>query len=863
MKTILLVTTFTALMATAQRAGADRCTFQASGPATAADNVADEVKKALDAATSARADATKWDKTAADTTKPADERRKAGTEADAARRRAGVLQADAARMLLSDGAQAPGAVDVDTGARVTIGLTNPPPTRLRISFDELGGKHAEVEWDPAVASELNRTVSLDGGHWLIGASAEPSTYNQQTGTVSIQVRFDGLVTPQATAATIEGTYVAAAISTSKDSAVPVQTVLGAWPRPRVSLQCQAGLPAIEALPFASIDASRAAGDGLRGFGVAPSFVTDTLAILAEIAVDRARAGALKVLKDRLVDPFCKNTGSRVTLKKLHLGGTDDIALPRTCELLDTLRLDDILSSGRPLLVALRDDLRLTIAPAAVMTLSHGRAPVESGLRAVVSILNAAIDHGGLDGIEGQVIIELLGQMDQLTSGATADLRAKIVAKLTASPSLPLADIAAALMLPCATKATCTLNDIKDGVETLLRRPVGQWKALAASKADALAAALVPSVRVALDEALADATDHDLAAAAKLVRDGVRYACQARLVVAVVKDCSRGTCSAADILARLDTPQSFYAVDRALPQALCWKDDAYIPLPADAAAARRFVIDGLRLLAPVIDGAGRDRAKAAVQLVVQLMQRLHPAADGAPDPLLEMFGEMAIAVIDQDYGTAFGRFVRLASEVAARQATPSKLPPEVRRLAQLVGAVASYAAVYRSTKDEDPAVAREARKRALSSIIDTYTDRSDRAGDYIVSIGSNVGMSFDGLADDSYAPALRVPLQVSFEWLPGERRAFGKHLGYRVAAQAADLGQFVRTGDDDQLDDVRWADFVSPGVEAGLLIGDLSSAVNLSVHVSYAPSIEEKPGGTDGVWRYGIAASYYVPFLDLN
>jgi len=55
-------------------------------------------------------------------------------------------------------------------------------------------------------------------------------------------------------------------------------------------------------------------------------------------------------------------------------------------------------------------------------------------------------------------------------------------------------------------------------------------------------------------------------------------------------------------------------------------------------------------------------------------------------------------------------------------------------------------------------------------------------------------------------------------LPGEKGLLGKQLlGLHVGLQLADLGQFVRRGTDDKLDDVTWSDFISPGLELSLLL----------------------------------------------
>jgi hypothetical protein len=73
------------------------------------------------------------------------------------------------------------------------------------------------------------------------------------------------------------------------------------------------------------------------------------------------------------------------------------------------------------------------------------------------------------------------------------------------------------------------------------------------------------------------------------------------------------------------------------------------------------------------------------------------------------------LIDQDYGTALNAFLGMTSKVQ-----PGNVPAPVRKVVQLLGAVASYAAVYRDTKTADPKAARDTRKQALEALIDQAT-----------------------------------------------------------------------------------------------------------------------------------------------
>lgn len=747
-------------------------------------------------------------------------------------------------------------VHVTALTRLALTLSNPTTERLRVSFDEAGGAHREVEWDPAVSTALTREFRLEPGDWTITVGSEAQAFSQPAGTVMIRARFEPLV-PRATGATIDGVYVATAITATPSA----PTLITAWPRPRLALMCNpTPVQSMADAQFAANVTTSAADGSVRGLGVAPEIITDTLALLAEIAIDRARAGALDVLRRRLVEPFCVNDATRVTLKRLTLGDSGEVALPRTCELLRSLRLDDVLASGRPLLFALRDDLRFTIAPAVVVKLARGDVHVERVLRGVVSIVNAAIDRGGFDVLQAQLALELVTAVEHAGTAVVAEVQDEFARQIaTALGALPAADhatvvaIAGALGAPCAA-TPCSPGERDAAAKALVATLSKGWRWTDVATRAKVSAVVVAAVRQA--------------AGGDRLRSAIAYGCQARLVVTIVKRCSGGGCTAGDLSALIARPGDYFAKDTELPAALCWANGDYVAPPADIAALQRLVIDGLALVAPVVEGRGRERARAAVRLIAQFATRT--AVDEDVDKVTA-FADLAVAVIDEDYGTAFGRFLSLVEAVAP----PTPQHRVVRKFAQLIGAVASYAVVYRETKDSDPAEAREARKRALSSIIDAMTDRAERSDEKLVSIGSNVGLSYsvrnvdqDSTSDDPWQPAVRVPLGLRIEYLRKRGAGGGAGVGGFVGLQLVDLGQFIRPDEDDELAAVEWADFLSLGAEAGISHAWLGRELNLAVHASYGPSLRHSnsdtthPQGT-GVWTVGVALGYYVPFIDLN
>ena len=107
-----------------------------------------------------------------------------------------------------------------------------------------------------------------------------------------------------------------------------------------------------------------------------------------------------------------------------------------------------------------------------------------------------------------------------------------------------------------------------------------------------------------------------------------------------------------------------------------------------------------------------------------------------------------------------------------------------------------------------------------------------------------------------------------QWLPAADKIGGGHLQISFL----DLAQFVSFDSGAQLsvNNVKWADFVSIGLQGGALLGKgPNSLFFLGADVRYAPSISFYPAGLPesesrrGVFRAGLSFGYYVPIFDFN
>ena len=189
--------------------------------------------------------------------------------------------------------------------------------------------------------------------------------------------------------------------------------------------------------------------------------------------------------------------------------------------------------------------------------------------------------------------------------------------------------------------------------------------------------------------------------------------------------------------------------------------------------------------------------------------------------------------------------------------------------------------------DDASSARQARKKALESLIDSATDRRDRGGAKIYSLGIPVGFAFGGRfapGDDLHYPSvhsaydadvlmqLRLPLAIARQRLPAENGCVGTHLAFWVA----DLGQFTRSKPSGASDALSWKDFVGFGAQAGVLLGTSSHAVVLALEGSWSPGLYAKDVNIDnmsgdgthvhhlsGAFTLGATLAYYVPLFDFN
>ncbi len=196
---------------------------------------------------------------------------------------------------------------------------------------------------------------------------------------------------------------------------------------------------------------------------------------------------------------------------------------------------------------------------------------------------------------------------------------------------------------------------------------------------------------------------------------------------------------------------------------------------------------------------------------------------------------------------------------------------VRKLTSVLAAIAAYSATYATNSKTDPASVKEqhdARKKALETLIDSNTDRSDAGLNWIVSIGANVGFLAGGqwLHGANYAdmpPQLSLSVGPTIQFLP-PAKSFG--VGFHFQMALLDLAQYVSyyPGDSGLKLAPSVGSVVSLGAQVGFLFGTATDVFFLGTEVRYAPMLFSTANDTAQglpVLRFGVNLSYYVPFFD--
>ncbi len=358
--------------------------------------------------------------------------------------------------------------------------------------------------------------------------------------------------------------------------------------------------------------------------------------------------------------------------------------------------------------------------------------------------------------------------------------------------------------------------------------------------------------------------------------GSAFTCGVRLVVAIANECiTRNGCSASEIADMVANSARHFAPVSG-PAGACFAAGSQ-PMaslrqkwPTIDVVAERAVF----IVRPPPNSTSTDMARAVTEIAFEIVGQLCKSNTTCDSGLVPQLRAIVDALLDRDPTMVMTRAARLIKT----------LEPEQKKLGQaleLLSAFTAYASIEEGEDEAAAEKAREARKEAIESLIDSATDRRDRSGDWVVSLGATPGFNvvggqrlFGSDAKTSYdRPRLQLPFGVAVQYLPDDT------VGFHTMISAFELGQLIpssaETSMDDEMmtddtmtirDELRWQDFVSLGVQAGVIIGRPTLPFVVGLEARWAPTLFERDvaGATEaGVFRFGVFASYYVPFFDFN
>jgi hypothetical protein len=792
------------------------------------------------------------------------------------------------------------------GDQAQISISSAPPARVIVSLDGDDGSRIVVEFDTAASQPLRRVLRLRSGvTYRAAVSGQRALIGTDDGR--------GTNTFLATAEWSAGGALACsaadeAAKTTNDEKATLVWRLAAATKPlgdgvevAVAVPCGAAPPSTAAL-LQAVRADVAATTDPRAFGLdsaVPEAVSELLSLLAEIAMDKAKAEAMRLFKEKVLHRVCDDL-PRSVLGDPPASATnlDPRLLPATCGQLENLRLGDLGASVPAVMAALREDLGTVIVPALVahLTVELGERIDPALARLMVNLIVRASD-GALT-------------VDEVKLALVA-----FVADKTAAGSVEAAVLRTMIEVAarCASQG-CSASEVMTDLENGLggaREDLLGWALRPATIASLAALATALEVRVAAGPADGQAKAAKAAAAALREADDAAIH---RITSAAVKALGANPLAAdwttavnaattaieaylqenagADHVktaAAGGNPAVHWTIAELLP-GVVW-DGSLTPAALDATAKAALkelarvalghiqpelaalVIRVERLIMTVPGTPARQVASEAAQLVLDLVEVTRCAPGSRCKQSVGDLRNLIVGAIEGDYLRALGGVSSVLLHRDPQGSTPEHRRQQKRYRAAiaLVASVMSYIETYRATAGEDPEDARKKRKQALEALIEAGTNREQREPGWVYSLAATVGyqggwrkLPYVPDAHDDFTATHDLSLQLGFSALK-LKPAGGRQCFFHLSV--ADLALFAASPSaEGSKADVRWSDFIAIGAQAGVAFGK-RIPFDAAVSVSRAPRIRfEYDGGTrtaEGAVRVGGFLGFDVPFFDLN
>lgn len=762
-----------------------------------------------------------------------------------------------------------GAEDADRTLRVSVQMTAPPPSRMRILFtDETRGASRQVEFEPALSPKLVRTLSLPKGVWRISSWSDPlrdagSASTDHSWQINVCTKFD-LADDSAQNAPGNSAEADRQLARRKylpKAALRCTLTAGAAAATNSRTTQSPDVARLLVVPIPMLDLKRArerlatsenAGPALSGraFGSVLSGAADeALSLVTEVVLERARSRGATLFAEQLKRLVCEDL--KIAIARAPVGNASPpagsvpdaafatlcptaltgkcevIMLPSTCQLLEHVRVEDLLGTGKNLLAALTGDVAGWV------------------MRAMLSYVASAT------------------WQKSLRAPVNASQRSPMAAVLQHS----LEDLADTLSQAAIDRK---LRGSLDAQRLLLRFINQDWTA----------------VRLSLSD---DHVDNGRGLQATLLA--------LELGLAVVEYCHEQGCDARDVQRTLEQAYTLFVTEEVDKPVRLSKKDVQSALQVWP-DLDRFVLSALAVLSPPQGVPPAAQLVTVANLFFDLFEHLAYWRTVAPSDAALVFdinklrSQDVAAVLNsvrlarsivtgalkgdiQWVLTGAAEFLQtVLTETKVSVTSPDRLP----KLWGWMAAAAGYLATYVSTENSTPEHAKElhqARKRAIESLIDAATNRANREGQVIFSLGVPVGAiggaQYIRQSSEWSAmyPQLSVGLGVALQLLPvGKLRdgTCGHGAGLHVQLLAIDLAQYVAYDSTGTVSRPSWSSSVTLGVQVGALLGTAKNAFLIGLDARYTPTLfPDAEGSSDrsGALRLGLFLGTYIPLFDFN
>ena len=193
--------------------------------------------------------------------------------------------------------------------------------------------------------------------------------------------------------------------------------------------------------------------------------------------------------------------------------------------------------------------------------------------------------------------------------------------------------------------------------------------------------------------------------------------------------------------------------------------------------------------------------------------------------------------------------------------------DYRRALQLMTGLLQYAVTY-TGDDPYSDEAKKLRMQKLENLTSRMTDRSDRAGENVWSLGGSLrglaGVRLQAEKEPVFYGPISLPMGVAMHYYGKKKGVSGFYLDFGII----DIGQYVSYQENGEVAEPDLEDSLAPSLSIGGFYGTdvpliYGLTASYSPHYVFEDDFNEEEDRRDGSWNVGAFIGFYVPFIDFN